>query len=96
MDAKTTAKLLDGAKYQFAKTMPETPHYYTLRQTWADQDQFKQVVQAIRDNGEAKQFGGRTYIYFYANGFQYWTMGAPLDKTILINRAEVEAENDED
>ena len=41
-------QLLEAHPWRFAKTMPESPHYYTLRREWADQDAFEFVVAAIR------------------------------------------------
>ena len=78
-----------AAAFKFAKTMPQNPHWYTLRKTWVDQEMFDKVVQFIRDTGTAEMYGGRSYICFYSGGFKYWTMGAPIPATILINRAEV-------
>ena len=80
---------LVSAKYKFAKTMPKTPHHYTLRKTWGVGKDFEDCVQFIRDNGDHEKFYGKEFIYYYLDGFKYWTMGSPVEKTILINRAEV-------
>jgi hypothetical protein len=42
----------------------------------------------IRKNGYVEEFTGWKYTYFDIGGYQYWTMGAPLEETILINRAQ--------
>ncbi len=81
-------ELLLAAEFQFATTMPETPHHYTLRETWEDGGVFEEVVQFIRDHGKEEKFFGTAYIYLYLEGHKYWTMGCPLDQTRLINRAE--------
>jgi len=39
--------------------------------------------------GYHQKWGKTTYTYLDIDGWQYWTMGAPLDKTILINRAAI-------
>ena len=70
----------------FAKTMPHNPHWYTLRKHWPDDAAFVQVVQAIRDHGFTERYQGRNYQMLALNGMKYWTMGAPLNQTILINR----------
>ena len=80
---------LESAKYQFAKSMPYQPHWYTLRKNWNDDKLFEEVVQTIRDIGVERPFGKRTYIYYDYNGFMYWTMGDTLPNTILINRARL-------
>jgi len=97
MTKETLTEILENADFVFAKTMPKTPHFYTLRKNWND-DLFCQVVLKIREIGIPEKFAGREYIYFYANGNKYWTMGAPLNKdgrpyTILINRAVTKYEN---
>jgi hypothetical protein len=33
---------------------------------------------------------GTTYTYRNIDDYKYWTMGAPLSQTILINRAKIE------
>lgn len=87
---------LPKAKYKFAKSMANIPHAYTLRTTWSNQDEFFTCVELIRKYGYEQKFYGKTYIYFDIGDYQYWTMGAPLDKTILINRAEHGRHKDKD
>ncbi|CAN5507622.1 hypothetical protein BH10ACI2_BH10ACI2_04160 [soil metagenome] len=91
-----------AAKYKFARTMPENPHWYTLRKTWADDAAFVAVVEFMRANGYIEVFKGRKYTMYNLNGFKYWTMGAPINKkdgspcTILINRARISEPADYD
>lgn len=84
------AEALTSASYVFAKTMPEIPHHYTLRKTWANGDRFTEVVRHIRACGYAEQFGRKWFLRLDVNGQKYWTMGWPPSETILINRAEIE------
>jgi hypothetical protein len=44
-------------------------------------------VRAIRALGYEGTFGGKKHIYLDIAGWKYWTMGAPINKTIIINRA---------
>ena len=86
-------RLILSAEYKFAKTMPKNLHWYTLRDTWKDDD-FIFVVKFIREYGNVEAWGSRKYVYFRLNGFKYWTMGAPINKngephTILINKAKI-------
>ena len=78
------------AKYVFAKSMPWFPHEYTLRKTW--NDGFDECVLYIREYGNKEKFGKKAYTYLYINGWKYWTMGDPVEETILINRAKVNYE----
>ena len=41
----------------------------------------------IRENGERAKFQNRIYIMFCIDGFQYWTMGDPLETTGVLNKA---------
>lgn len=80
---------LEGAIYRFAKTMPWCPHWYTLRKTWEDPARFEACVLAIRRHGEQRRWGRYNHTYFDADQWYYWTMGAPAEETILINRAKM-------
>lgn len=91
-----------SAEYRFAKTMPENPHWYTLRKTWADDAAFVRAVEYIREVGYIEVYKKSKYTMLNLNGFKYWTMGAPINKkdgspcTILINRAAIDEPADYD
>lgn len=88
-----------SVRWQFAKTMPDNPHEYTIRK-WAPEKErdFEAVVMFIREAGYKKKWtnpkSGRstTYVYLDVDGWCYWTMGARLSSTILINRAKLSAD----
>jgi hypothetical protein len=77
--------------------MPETPHEYTLRKQARERGverEFESAVRFIRENGYRQRFGSKVYTYYDASDeagdtWQYWTMGAPYEQTVLINRARV-------
>jgi len=48
---------------------------------------FYAFVWFIRKNGYIEMFSDVPYICFDVDDYRYWTMGAPLHETILINRA---------
>jgi SAM-dependent methyltransferase len=85
-----TQPIWDG-HYTFARTMPHFPHAYLLKQKIpvSQHPLFDKVVRFIRSNGYKQIHAGREYIYFNHNHHQYWTMGAPVEETILINRARL-------
>ena len=90
MKNKTEADLveiLESQSFQFAKSMPKIPHWYTLRDNWNNDAKFDNAVSKLREFGYNKVWGKTTYRYFDANGYHYWTMGARVSETILINRA---------
>jgi len=87
MNRETADLVLLTTKFTRAKTMPNIPHSWTARKEWEDQELFNSIVLHIREFGIKEQFYSKTYIYYYANGFKYWTMGRVVSETIIINRA---------
>lgn len=77
-------------RFTFAKTMSNIPHEWTCKHDWYNKDRFEDIVMFIRENGVKEKFYNKEYIYFYSNGYKYWTLGYPLEKTIIINRAKTE------
>ena len=82
------SEILQKQEWRFAKTMPDHPHWYTLRITWTDEALFEKAVVDIRALGIDTIWKGRRYRKWFSDGWEYWTMGAPPEKTILINRAQ--------
>lgn len=69
----------------FARTMPQNPHEYTLRRS-ARNEVFEAAVRYVREHGRMERFRGRPYRTWYFGEHKYWTLGAPLADTILVNR----------
>ena len=93
MTQEAVDELLKRTKYVFAKSMPSMPHEYSHRLNWKNDKDFCDVVQWIRDNGVKERFGSKVYVYYYLNGYKYWTMGNELSyvdktKTFILNRAK--------
>jgi len=89
-DLQRIGRLLENAEWKFALTMRDNPHWYTLRRTWERDADFVDVVKAIRAHGYDGEWGGRWWRYLNVNGNKYWTMGAPVHETILVNRKPVD------
>src|SRR4051794_26384086 len=87
---EVSAALL-ASEWTFAKTMPQWPHWYTLRKHWSQPVDFEAVVQYIRDHGYQEKFYTRTMTRLNVVDYKYWSMGAALNDTILINRAKVDS-----
>jgi hypothetical protein len=89
-DLQALTDLLEAQTSVFARTMPHNPHEYTLRKTWANDDDFVRAVLFIRTRGAFEWWPdpvrGRCYVYLDLNGWHYRTMGDPLGRTVLINR----------
>jgi hypothetical protein len=82
-------QFVDGEEWTFAKTMPEWPHEYIVRKC-VDGELFEQLVRHIRKHGYEGRFYHRLITYYDEAGIVYWTMGAPLEETIIINRCRKE------
>jgi hypothetical protein len=80
---------VDSAKWTFAKTMPEWPHEYIVRER-VDEELFVTLVQHIREYGYEGKFYSKTMTYYDEDDRVYWMMGAPLDETIIVNRCKKE------
>lgn len=88
MDDAGFREFIASRRWQFAKTMAHIPHEYTVSDwiPWERED-FEAAVMFIREHGYSSRFFSKTYLYYDVDGLQYWTMGAPVKETILINRA---------
>ena len=82
-------EFIDSVKWTFAKTMPEWPHEYIVRDR-VDENLFMMLVQHIRSQGYEAKFYEETYTYYDHSGMVYWTMGEPLGETTVINRCREE------
>jgi hypothetical protein len=87
--ADDIAKFIETEKWTFAKTMPEWPHEYIVRER-VDEQLFLKTVEHIRKFGYNENYYSEQYTYFDHNGYMYWTMGAPIEETKIINRTQKE------
>lgn len=71
--------------WTFAKTMPEWPHEYIVRDR-VDEELFERLVIHIREHGVEGRFYEKVITYYEEAGLVYWTMGAPLRETFIVNR----------
>jgi integrase len=91
MAPEEITSFIDGHDWRFAKTMPHIPHWHVVKERCRDPQEFERFVMHIRRHGYRAKFGSRYYTYldWPVDGVvhQFWTMGEPLDRTIIINRA---------
>lgn len=80
---------IENNVWTFASTMPEWPHEYIVRKQ-VDETLFIETILHIRTYGYQGYFYQLPITYFEDNGRVYWTMGAPLGETIIINRCRKE------
>lgn len=82
---------LESARYRYAVTYQNLPHYYTVAKDWADfkddvSEELSWTVWEMRKHDVMRPFMGREQHYLDVNGFSYWTMVPRDEETILINR----------
>lgn len=74
-------------RWQVGKADPS--HEYTIR-NWlpSEVEDFEIAVEIIRRFGEPAKFESRTYVYLLVDTMKYWSMGAPVAETTVLNRAK--------
>lgn len=80
---------VDAQQWTFAKTMPLWPHEYIVRDR-VDEGLFERLVVHIRSHGYEGRFYDKPITYYEEAGFVYWTMGAPVNETTIVNRCRSE------
>ena len=85
----TLREFINSAQWTYAKTMPEWPHEYLVRDR-VDSVLFEALVRHIRQHGYEGRFYQRVLTYLVDDGLLYWTMGAPIEETTIINRCKEE------
>lgn len=81
-------------KWTFAKTYAAfCPHEYVVKDRLTEEEKliFEQIVVFIREQGFIASYGRKDPNRYYTVGeYYYWTMGAPIVETIILNRAKLE------
>ena len=92
MTEQQAREYIATVRWQWAKTYAKSwPHEYTVRKWRPELDQeFVAFARYVREHGRPEPFLDRTHIYLYLEGHKYWTMGAPVDETTVINRARLD------
>ena len=83
-------EFVDRETWTYAKTMPKWPHEYLVRERVGDEGLFVKLIEHIRSRGYEGTFYSRKITYYDEDGLTYWTMGAPVEETIIINRCRKE------
>jgi hypothetical protein len=81
---------LESQRWIYARSRPNNPHSYCLRREAGDTELFEKVVEHIREFGHPYPWWGRVYRQYVCGSHAYWSMGAPLSETELINRKSLE------
>ncbi len=88
-------EMIARCEWTFAKTMPQCPHEYIVRgKCPLSEDEFLYFINMQRNYGKVERWGKYNNPYLYIDDYKYWTMGAPLEETTVINRAKASVVND--
>jgi len=83
-------RFISEENWTFAKTYAETwPHEYLVRER-VDEALFVELVKHIRAHGYLGRFYSKEITYYAEDGLVYWTMGAPIEETTIVNRCRRE------
>ena len=83
-------EMIARCQWTFAKTMPFAPHEYIVKDKCSlSEEEFEYFVNMQRRHGVKEQWGKYNNPYLYIDDYKYWTMGAPIEETTVINRAKV-------
>ena len=87
--------MIARCEWKFAKTMPFAPHEYIVKERCPlSAEEFEYFVNMQREHGIRERWGKYNNPYLYVDDYKYWTMGAPLEDTTVINRAKACVVND--
>jgi hypothetical protein len=89
MQIEIVRSIIAKSHWKFAKTMPHIPHYYTVRAKAASDDDFVRLVEFIRSHGYDERWGRYYHRYLDIDGWKYWTMGAQVESTAIVNREQL-------
>ena len=95
LDYDKLREMIARCEWTFAKTMPFAPHEYIVKERCPlSAEEFEYFVNMQREHGIRERWGKYNNPYLYVDDYKYWTMGAPLEETTVINRAKVCVVND--
>lgn len=90
LDVSKLRSMIGRCEWTFAKTMPWCPHEYIVRgKCPLTEEEFLYFIDMQRRFGVKEHWGKYYNPYIYVDNYKYWTMGAPVEDTIVMNRAKV-------
>lgn len=90
LDYHKLREMIARCQWTFAKTMPFAPHEYIVKDKCSlSEEEFEYFVNMQRQHGVKERWGKYNNPYLYIDDYKYWTMGAPIEETTVINRAKV-------
>lgn len=87
-----------SVRWVFAKTMPNIPHQYTVKD-WGDPEAFDRIVAGIKEHGYLARWRTKPPNYYLEhNGLRYWWIepvinrcfiGQPVNEVTVLDTGEV-------
>lgn len=81
---------ISEVEWRFARTMPHAPHSYIVRMKVSN-DKFVAFTKLIREQGTRRKWGPYKHTYLEIDEFSYWTQGAPIASTFILNQARTDS-----
>jgi hypothetical protein len=82
--------IIPRLSFRFAKTMPQTPHEYTVRSEATEED-YVALYHTVTQDGVDERYNGRKKKYLYpGDGWKYWAMTTHLPSSRILNRQRIE------
>lgn len=82
-------KLLEKARWKYARTYPNAPHEYTLLE-WNNKKDMIEFAQIIQEQGHTEYFYKKKFTVLFIDKYRYWSMDLSVENTALINRAFID------
>jgi hypothetical protein len=77
------------AQWYITARSESNPHQYCLRKSWKGAISFAKAAAIIREYGYVEWFWKKPYMMLNIGEYKYWSMGWPLEVTVLINRTKI-------
>ncbi len=81
-------ELLESRRWRFAKTMPDIPHEYVLKDRWEGAVRFERVAAYLKERGRRERWRRWWNHYLYLSGYKYWAL--PVEDATVLNRQRVD------
>lgn len=92
MPNEKALSIISRLHFRFAKTMPQTPHEYTVRkpEDMAAEADYIALFNTILADGIDERYGGRKKYLYPGDGWKYWAMTTHLPSSRVLNRQRIE------
>ena len=89
MTSEEFLEFVNSWQWTFAKSYAKkSPHEYINCTAYhSRREDFERAVTFIRENGEAEMYYRKEFTVYKIGGHKYWTMGAPMSVTRILNRS---------